>query len=145
MPGRPAPARDGPCHADHTPPACIPGLSSDQTGAWTPTPNHGHDPVTRPGCVQPVLADCPSGQHSHAAAVPGGHQGCRAAHAAPSCTWNTAGAWSPGHGGAATDGHTTTTGMRVCVSVRHFCADTGADNAMAETADRGYQYVYPNI
>lgn len=120
----------------HAPPPCIAGVSSEETRPWTPDPSHGHAAVQVPGCVQPALADCPSGQHSHAAAVPGGHQGCRAAHAAPSCTWNSAGAWSPGHGGAATDGHTTTTGMRVCVSVRHFCVDTGADNALNETVDR---------
>lgn len=125
-----------PCHADHTP-QCIPGLSSDQTQNWTPTPNHGHDPVRVPGCdPPPVLDSCSDDQHRHAAAVPGGHGSCRAAHAAPNCTWNTAGTWSPGHGGAASDGHTTTTGMRVCVSVRAFCVDQGAYNALAETADR---------
>ena len=124
------------CHADHAPPPCIAGVSSEETRPWTPDPSHGHAAVQVPGCVRPVLADCPSGQHSHAAAVPGGHQGCRAAHTAPSCTWSSAGTWSPGHGGAATDGHTTTTGMRVCVSVRHFCVDTGADNALNETVDR---------
>ena len=83
---------------------------------------------------------CGSGQHNHAPAVPGGHQGCRTAHAAPSCTWNSAGTWSPGHGGQATDGHTTTTGMRVCVSVRQFCVDSGADNALAVTVYRQSQY-----
>ena len=122
------------CHADHAPP-CITGLASDQTGSWTPTPNHGHASVTLPGCDPVTVTNCGSGQHSHAPAVPGGHQGCRTAHTAPSCTWNTAGTWSPGHGGPAGDGHTTTTGMRVCVSVRHFCIDSG-DNILAETVDR---------
>ena len=123
------------CHADHTPPPCIDNLPADQTGSWTPTPNHGHASVTLPGCDPVTVTNCGSGQHYHAPAVPGGHQGCRTAHTAPSCTWNTAGTWTPGHGGPAADGHTTTTGMRVCVSVRHFCIDSGS-NILAETVDR---------
>ena len=132
-----------PCHADHDPPACIAGVSSEETRPWTPTPNHGHAAVQVPGCVQPALADCPSGQHSHAAAVPGGHQGCRAAHTAPSCTWNTAGAWSPGHGGAASDGHTTSAGMRVCVSVRSFCESSGAGVWNVTVDRRSWDAGYP--
>lgn len=84
----------------------------------------------------PPAPVCGSGEHNHLAAVPGGHQGCRTAHAAPSCTWNSAGTWSPGHGGSAEGGHTTTTGMRVCVSARQFCIDNGADNALQETVGR---------
>lgn len=122
----------GECEADHTPPPCIDNLPADQTGSWTPD-HDGHASVTLNGC-DPVTS-CGSGQHNHAPAVPGGHRGCRTAHTAPSCTWNTAGTWSPGHGGQATDGHATTTGMRVCVSVRHFCIDSGG-NILLETVDR---------
>ena len=106
-----------------------------------PTPNHGHTPVTVQGCDPPPVKDkCGSGEHRHAPAVPGGHQGCRTTHAAPVCTWNSAGTWSPGHGGPATDEHTTTIGMRVCVSARQFCIDNGAENVLEETVDRQYRY-----
>lgn len=50
--------------------------------------------------------------------------------------WNSAGSWSPGHGGAAADGHATTTGVRVCVSIRSFCADVDSSGVMADTVDR---------
>ena len=122
------------CRPAHTL-ACIAGLSSDQTRQWTPD-HPGHAAVQVPGCDPVTVTICGSGQHYHAAVVPGGHQGCRTAHTAPSCTWNSAGTWSPGHGGQASDGHTTTTGMRVCVSVRQFCVDNGADNALEETVGR---------
>lgn len=39
-------------------------------------------------------------------------------------------------GYAAAAGHETRTGMRVCVSTRHFCINNGVENALLESADR---------
>ena len=130
----------GVCEPNHDPePDCPTDNTAPVTLSWTEHDSAGNDVRKQKTCPvpePPVVEDnCGSGEHRHAPAVPGGHQGCRAAHTAPSCTWNSAGTWTPGHGGSAEGGHTTTTGMRVCVSVRHFCIDSG-DNVLLETVDR---------
>lgn len=125
------------CGPDHQP-GCAPGVARPGTGAW-PGPGHtgeagdGHAAVEgRPGCDPPTTTVCVSGQHRHAGPG-GGHAGCRSAHSAPSCSWSGT-TWSPGHGGAASDGHATTTGLRRCTTARGWCADFGAD-AFTETIE----------
>ena len=154
----------GNCQEAHAPPSCVQGLSRDFTGGrWGPghegstadghvvTPGlHGCGPpctasetlnaegqcvaVVTPPPVPVRLEPCDAGEHRHAAAA-GGHTGCRAAHAAPSCTWSASLTWSPGHGGPAADGHSTTAGMTRCRSARVWCADDGS-NAFAQTVSR---------
>ena len=145
------------CGADHPVETCIQGIAVTSTGTWTNPVTHtgedadGHGDRTLPGCPDdddddddgPVAEVCISGQHSHAAAVPGGHTGCRPAHTAPSCTWSSDGSWSPGHGGPAGDGHATTTGLRVCVRARDWCANDGL-NAFIETVDRQSGHIAPD-
>lgn len=127
----------GECGPDHSPPGCLDAVAEGETGQY---PDHvgpaadGHRAAV-PGCPDyvPTVA-CAAGEHRHAAAA-GGHTGCRAAHSAPSCTWSSTLTWSPGHGGAAGDGHSTTTGMRRCTSARTFCASAGP-GALSETVSR---------
>lgn len=129
------------CEPAHTPPVCWPGKDNTYSADWSPGhaggADDGHAAVTGiPGCVPPVPpAACDPGTHRHAAAVPGGHTGCRAVHTAPPCTWSTSLTWSPGHGGSAADGHAAVTGMTRCVSTRTYCADVGG-GAFAQTVDR---------